>query len=145
MTDAQLAIVVLAAGQGTRIFALAYGTEKGAPIPIRDAMGFMRGYKKDKNGQTVLTTVKGTALQAIAEAGKGSFYHASFGGGHLQRVVADIDKLEKTEFDSEIATQYDERFQIFVFMALMLAMIEIILGERNPLSKIWKGRFEVTS
>jgi Ca-activated chloride channel family protein len=131
--------------EGTRIFSLAYGTEKGAPIPVRDAMGFMRGYKKDKAGQTVLTTVKGDALQALAEAGKGSFYHASFGGSHLQKIVSDIDKLEKTQFESEIATQYDERFQIFVFLAIMIALFEILLGERAPLSRIWKGRFEVSS
>lgn len=131
--------------EGTRIFALAYGTEKGAPIPLRDAMGFQRGYKKDRSGQTVLTTVKGQALEALAQAGKGSFYHAAFGGSHIQKIASDIDKLEKTEFESEIATQYDERFQIFLLLGILIALLEILLGERAPASKMWKGRFEVNT
>lgn len=128
---------------GVRIFSLVYGTEKGAPIPERDGMGFLRGYKKDKNGQTVLTTVKGDALKALAQAGQGSFYHASFGGDHLQRIVNDINQLEKAQFESEIATQYDERFQIFVLLGVIIALLEIVLGDRRPASRLWKGRFEV--
>lgn len=128
---------------GVRIFSLVYGTEKGAPIPERDAMGFMRGYKKDRSGQTILTTVKGEELKALAEAGQGSFYHASFGGDHLQKIVDDIGRLEKTQFESEIATQYDERFQIFVLMGIAIALIELFMGDRRRASRLWKGRFEV--
>jgi len=129
--------------EGTHIFSLIYGTEKGAPIPVRDGMGYMQGYKKDNNGQTILTTVKGDELRAIAKAGKGSSYHASFGGDHLQKIVGDIGQLEKTQFDSEIATQYDERFQIFILLALIFALVEMFLGDRRPASRLWKGRFEL--
>jgi Ca-activated chloride channel family protein len=131
------------AKEGMKIFSLAYGTEKGAPIPEKDGMGFLRGYKKDKSGQTILTTVKGEALQALAQAGEGSFYHASFGGNHIQKVVEDIGKLEKTEFESEIATQYEERFQLFVLIGIVIALLELFLGDRSPASRLWKGRFEV--
>jgi Ca-activated chloride channel homolog len=129
--------------EGIRIFTLAYGTEKGAPIPERDNMGFLRGYKKDSKGQTVLTTVHGAALEALAKAGLGVFYHASFGGTHLQRVAADIGKLEKTQFESEMATSYDEKFQFFLGLALILSLIEIFMGERRSAFRLWKGRFEV--
>lgn len=130
--------------QGLRIFALAYGTEKGAPIPVRDNLGFMRGYKKDRSGNTILTTVKGEALKALAEAGKGAFYFASIGGNHLTNIVSDIDKLEKTMFESEMATQYDERFQTFLLFAFLIGLIELILGDRKAATQIWKGRFEVS-
>jgi Ca-activated chloride channel family protein len=131
------------AKENTRIFSLVYGTEKGAPIPERDGMGFLRGYKKDRNGQTVLTTVKGDELQALAQAGQGSFYHASFGGDHLQKIISDINQLEKTQFESEIATQYDERFQTFVLLGVILGVLELLLGDRRRASRLWKGRFEV--
>lgn len=130
--------------KGVRIFSLAYGTEKGAPIPERDSMGFLRGYKKDKSGKEIITTVKGTALQALAQAGKGSFYHATFGGNHLDSIVADIDQLEKAEFDSEFVTQYDEKFQIFLALAFLIGCLELVLGERVGSSRLWKGRYEVT-
>jgi len=128
---------------GIRIFTLAYGTEKGAPIPERDSMGFLRGYKKDRKGQTVLTTVKGAALEALASAGQGAFYHASFGGNHLNRIAEDIGKLEKAQFETQMATNYDEKFQIFLLCALLLSFIEMILGERRGAFRLWKGRFEV--
>lgn len=131
------------ASEGIRIFSLAYGTEKGAPIPERDNMGFLRGYKKDRNGQTVLTTVHGGALEELAKMGQGSFFHASFGGTHLQRIVEDINKLEKAQFESEMATQYDEKFQVFLIFGLVLCLFEILLGERKSDFRLWRGRFEV--
>lgn len=130
--------------KGVRIFSLAYGTEKGGTIPERDSLGFLRGYKKDRSGKEIVTSVKGGALQALAQAGKGSFYHATFGGSHIDSIVADIDQLEKAEFDSEFVTQYDEKFQIFLFLAFLVGCFEIILGERKGASRLWKGRYEVT-
>lgn len=131
------------AAEGTRIFTLAYGTEKGGPIPEKDQMGYLRGYKKDRRGQTVLTTVVGKELEALAQAGKGSFYHAFYGGDQIQKVAEDIDKLEKAQFQSEVQMQYDEDFQKLLFLAVVFALIELFLGERRTGFKIWKGRFEV--
>lgn len=130
------------AQQGIRIFSLVYGTEKGAPIPERDGMGYLRGYKKDSQGRTVLSTVKGEVLRAIAQKGQGSFYHATFGGDHLKKIDSDIDQLEKTQFESEIATQFDERFQFFVFLGIVFALIELYFGDRRSASRLWAGRFE---
>lgn len=130
-------------GEGVRIFTLAYGTEKGGPIPVRDGMGFLKGYKKDRQGQTVITTVKGDALRALAEAGSGGFYFATVGGDQAKLLVEDIGKLERTQFDTTMATQYEERFQVFLFIGILLALIELFLGERRQGFKFWKGRYEV--
>lgn len=129
--------------QGIRIFSLAYGTEKGGAIPVRDGMGFLKGYKKDRQGQTILTTVKGDALRALAEAGKGSFYFATIGGDQTKHLVEDITKLEKTQFDTTMATQYEERFQIVLLIGIIIALLELFLGERRSGFLFWKGRYEV--
>lgn len=131
------------AGEGVRIFSLAYGTEKGGAIPVRDGMGFLKGYKKDRQGQTILTTVKGDALRALAEAGKGSFYFATFGGDQTKLLVEDISKLEKAQFDTTMATQYEERFQAILLLGIILALIEMFMGERRSSFRFWKGRYEV--
>lgn len=131
------------AKKGIRIFTLAYGTEKGGTIPVRDGMGFLKGYKKDRAGQTVVTTVNGEALREIAQAGQGSFYYASFGGDHLKNIVEDLGKLEKSEFESSVATQYEERYQLFLLLGILIALMEIFLGERKSSFRFWKGRFEV--
>lgn len=129
--------------EGIRIFTIAYGTEKGAPIPVRDRLGFLTGYKKDEARNTVLTTVKGDALRAIAKAGDGSFYHSTFDGNHLKNLAEDIGVLEKTQFNSEIAMQYEEKFQIFVALGILFLMFSMLLGERKKSYGLWKGRFEV--
>lgn len=131
------------ASEGVRIFSLAYGTEKGGAIPVRDGMGFLKGYKKDRQGQTVLTTVKGDALRSLAESGQGSFYFATFGGEQTKLLVEDISKLEKAQFDTTMAVQYEERFQSILLLGILLALLELFLGERRTAFRFWKGRYEV--
>lgn len=131
------------AQNGTRIFTMAFGTEKGGAIPERDGMGFLKGYKKDRTGQTIITTVRGDALRALADAGQGSFYFSTIGGNQIKSLVEDINKLEKTQFDTTMATQYDERFQLFLIVGLLMGLGELVLGERRHAFKFWKGRFEV--
>ena len=133
------------AKKGIHIFTIAYGTEKGAPIPERDNMGYLRSYKKDKSGNTVLTQVKGQMLQDLAKSGQGSFYFASFGGTHMKELSQDLDKLEKTQFESQVATQYEEKFQIFLLFAFLISLIEILINRRRNLTDFfkhhWRGRF----
>lgn len=131
------------AEKGIRIFGLVYGTEKGGNIPERDSLGFLKGYKKDAANQTVITKVNGEAIQALAQAGQGEAFFAAPGGNHLPRLVGAIDQLEKTQFESQVATQYDEKFQILLIFALIFAAIELVLGERKRAHRLWRGRFEV--
>lgn len=132
------------ADQGMRIFTIAFGTEKGGPIPVRDERGYLIGYKRDRNGQNVLSQVRGDFLRELASAGRGSFHHAGvLGGIEAKRIKEDLDKLEKAEFASSLAMNYDERFQIPLFIGLMLAFLDWLIGERRRVGRIWKGRFEV--
>ena len=110
------------AQNGTRVFAMAFGSERGGKIPSRDGRGLLQGYVKDKKGSEVVTRVNEDLMRQIARAGGGSFYHVTFGGSQMKGLREDIDKLEKTEFDSLSAENYDERFQIPLFMALLLAL-----------------------
>jgi len=130
---------------GVRIFTVAYGTEKGAPIPERDSLGFLRGYKKDPSGNTILTTVKGEALQSMAKMGEGSFNFAQTDGSHIKNLIEDINILRKTEFETAMAVQYEEKFQLPLFLGFLLGLIELVMGERRRQFRMWRGRFEVPS
>lgn len=131
------------AGEGTKIFTMAFGTEQGAPIPMRDERGYLRSYKRDRAGKEVISTVKGEFLRQLAEVGGGSFHHATFGGAEAARIKADLDKLQQTEFASSLATSYDERFQIPLFLGVLLILLEMLISDRKSAGRIWKGRFEV--
>ena len=117
--------------QGVRIFAIGAGTAQGAPIPSRDEFGQLKGYKKDKSGQIVMSRVNTDFLRQLANAGKGAYYHASFTGDEVRQLEADLDKLEKTEFESDFMRKYDERFQIPLFIAFMLLVLEMLMTERK--------------
>lgn len=131
------------AQEGIRLFALGVGTENGGPIPIRDEFGNLRGYKKDEAGKVILTQTKGTVLKELAQQGKGSFYHLTFGGNASQNLYEDIRKLEQAQFNSSVVTSYDEKYQNFLIFGLLLALIELFVGERKGRARLWKGRFEV--
>lgn len=134
-----------AAQQGIRIFSIAFGTERGAPIPLRDERGFLRGYKKDDSGKEIVTQVKGTALRELAAAGKGSFHHISFGTQDAHSIRAELNKLQKAQFATEMATSYDEKYQIFLIIGLVLALLELLISQRQAAGRIWRGRFEVAT
>lgn len=129
--------------QNIRLFTVAYGTEKGGAIPVRDQMGYMRGYKQDENRSAVISQVNGEALSKLAEAGKGTFSFAIVGGGHLKKISDDLSVLEKTQYDATTATQYEEKFQIFLLISLFLIILDLALSERKSLGghrPAWKGR-----
>lgn len=124
-----------------RVFTIAYGTEKGGTIPKRDNFGYLKGYKTDNSGQTIITQVKGDFLKQVAQKGKGSFYFSVFGGNHIQSLINDFRDFEKSQFESTVVTDYEERFQMFLLMAFFLALVELIMGERKTKSAKWRGRY----
>jgi Ca-activated chloride channel family protein len=131
------------ADDGMRLFTIAFGSERGAPIPIRDERGFLSGYKRERSGQNVISKVNADFLRQLAQVGRGSFHHATSGGMEAKLVKEDLDKLEKKEFASTLETNYDERFQIPLLIGFLLTLIDLLIGEKRSTGRIWKGRFEV--
>ncbi|MCM2281496.1 MAG: VWA domain-containing protein [Bdellovibrionaceae bacterium] len=129
--------------EGMRIFTVLVGTEQGAPIPIRDERGYIQGYKKDRNRNEIVSKTKGTVLQELASAGKGGFFQLTFGGREMKMIKDDLNKLEKAEFDSQLQTNFDERYQGFLLVGFLLALAELLIGERKSDGRLWRGRFEV--
>lgn len=130
---------------GIRVFTMAFGSERGGKIPKRDARGLLKGYVRDKSGKEVLTKVNYEMLKQIARAGKGSFYHVTFGGSQMKRLKEDLDKLEKSEFDSLTSESFDERYQLPLFFAFLFALIELFIGTRKKWRGEWQGRFSAQS
>lgn len=130
------------AQDGVRIFTIAYGTEKGGTIPMRDQMGQMTGYKKDRTGQTIITSVKGDFLKSLADAGQGQFYFALFNGDHLRKLADGISQLEKTQFQSSMMTQYDEMFGYPLIMGLFFVVLSLFISDHKKPAEEWKGRYE---
>ncbi len=127
---------------GVRIFSLAVGTEKGGTIPVRNKRGELKGFRKDKSNQIILSKTKGTILKKLAEKGKGSFHHLTFGSDVMRKVSDDIKKLDKAEFDNSTVAQYNEKFQLVLLFGIFFLFLEMSLGEKRTQGRLWFGRFE---
>ncbi len=136
-----LKVVRELAKEGIRVFTMAFGSERGGKIPIRNARGSLKTHVKNKKGEAVLTKVDAEMMRQLARAGHGSFYHVTFGGNQMKRLREDLDKLEKTEFDSLINEDFDEKYQIPLFFAFLFGLIELFIGYRKKQSGQWRGRF----
>jgi Ca-activated chloride channel homolog len=112
---------------GVHIFALGVGTAEGGPIP-EDSKDNTAAYKKYK-GELVWTKLDETTLQQLAKETGGAYFKASDTELEADALAAQIENLEKTEFSQTMTTQKEDRFGIFLFIAIILLAIEAVLGD----------------
>ena len=117
--------------QGVKIHTVGIGSPNGEPIPIVDRSGKQVGFKKDRDGEVILTRLDEVTLQKIALATGGKYYHASAGEMELDRIFDEIASLEKKELEGTLVTRYDDRFQWPLLLAMLFIVGEFFLPERK--------------
>ena len=118
--------------KGMCVFVLGVGSAQGAPIPIPGTGDYM----KDNTGNTVMSALNEDMCRQVAQAGGGAYIHVENNSAAQQRLDNELDKLAKKETSTTVYSDYDEQFQAFGILALLLLVLEIcILDRRNPLMK----------
>ncbi|MCK5734317.1 MAG: VWA domain-containing protein, partial [Candidatus Latescibacteria bacterium] len=120
-----------AAKEGVRIYAVGLGTYSGEVIRLKDEKGRFTGYKKDRGGSIVKTRLDEKTLEEMAGATRGKYYRASTSASVADQIYEDLSKLEKRELESKEYAQYQERFQYFLFVAILLFGLEALLSDRK--------------
>jgi Ca-activated chloride channel family protein len=120
-----------ASEKGIRIFTIGMGSPEGAPIPLYNEADQQVGYKKDRQGQTIITKLDETMLQQIASAGNGSFTRASTSRDGLNKVFDEINGLEKADIETRMFSEYEDRFQYFLAISLAFLIAELFIAERK--------------
>lgn len=128
--DDALNAVKDAYSQGISVFVLGMGSPQGAPIPIY-SNNMKMGYKKDKNESTIISKLNAEMLSDLAKAGGGKFIQASNSEVGLDYLFTEINNLEKVEFSSKMITDYEDRYQYFVALTILLLLIESFLHEKK--------------
>ncbi len=138
--DAAVKAAQEAAKRGVRVYTIGMGLADGAPIPEYNKYGQQTGYRKDKNGNTIITKLNETMLQQIAAAGNGIYVRASNSNVGLSKIYDDIEKLDKSEIEAKVFTDYEDQFQKFVALAIILLLVEIFIssGKRE-----WERKFNI--
>ena len=136
--DDAIAAAHAAAEKGTVIHTIGIGSPEGSPIPIYKNK-VQTGFRKDREGNTVVTKLNEGALEEIAAAGNGVYIRASQGEIGLLSLQERIGKMEKKTFDSKMYTDYEDWFWLFISIALFLLILESVLTTRT--SKWWIKMF----
>ncbi len=124
---------------GVKIYAIGLGSPQGVPIPVYNKAGKQIGYKKDRNGNTVLTKLDEATLQEITSKGNGQYYKGSNTENELEMVYNDLAKLQGSEYGATKITEYEDRYYYFLIPAVILLFLELFINDKK--SK-WFKKFE---
>ncbi len=128
-----------AAAEGMRIFAIGIGTKEGGPIPVSNAAGAISGYKKDRQGRTVMTHLHEGLLTQLAKATGGAYFHASPSLSEAQTIANLILKQGKAGPGRSGRRRYRNQFMIPLFLSFLLFLAEFLMPE-TPDNRIEKLR-----
>ena len=119
-----------ASKKGITIYTIGMGLPEGAPIPVFSG-NVQIGYKKDNEGQTIMSKLDETLLQRIAGIGKGMYVRATTSETGLNKIFEDISKIQKSEIEEKQFSDYEDRFQYFVALALFFLIADLFVFERK--------------
>ena len=123
-------LLELAERSGITIITIGLGSVKGAPIPIKEN-NIVKSYKKDENGDVVVTKLNTQLLNTIANSSSGFYIE----GVNTELVVEEIAKrlkeMDKKEFESKQFVAYKDQFQWFISFAILFLSLELLVFEKK--------------
>jgi len=137
--DDPVSAAQMAASNDVFIHTIGMGSPDGAPIPVYSGYK-MLGFKKDSEGNTVMSKLDETTLRRIASIGNGTYTRATNIDIGLDKIFDDIKEMEKQEFESKVFSSHESRFQYFIGFAIVLLIIEMAIF--NKKSK-WFAKFNL--
>ena len=116
------AAIEAARKNGIKVFAVGVGEEQGVPIPVGNGE-----FKKDEEGNTVMTAFNRGMLENLASIGNGSFYHLGQQGNIEEDVIAELNKLEGKDFEESDYSNFNSYFYWFALVVLFLLFMEFVI------------------
>ena len=118
----------IAAKNNITIYSIGVGTEKGSPIPIKKN-GIVMSYKKDINGDVVITKLNKTYLENISDKTGGKFIEGSITNDVVQEVIQILENTEKKEFDTQKFSEFEDQFQWFIFLGFIFIVFDLFMKD----------------
>ena len=119
-----------AAEKGIQVSVLGVGMPDGAPIPVEGTNDFRR----DRDGNVVVTRLNAQMCQEIAQAGDGIYVRVDNSNAAQKVIAQEINKMAKADVETQVYTEFNEQFQAVAWIILLLLLAEMLILERkNPL------------
>ncbi|MBD0831110.1 vWA domain-containing protein [Aestuariibaculum sediminum] len=116
--------------QGIRIFTVGVGDVKGGPIPIKGVGGSI-SYKKDSEGETVITKLNEETLQTIASEANGIYINGRSTNEVVESIGDILNNMDKKEFETKQFADFKDQFQWFLGFAIFFLLLDIFLLDRK--------------
>ncbi|MHC4308108.1 MAG: vWA domain-containing protein [Planctomycetota bacterium] len=117
--------------QGIVVYTVGVGKKEGAYIKLKDGKG-NETLLKDREGQVVKTRLDEVLLNKIALETGGAYtpaYGTQWGLANIYTNI--IGNMEEKQLGGRKIKLYENRFQIPLFIAIILIMLESLIGERT--------------
>ncbi|MBN2765329.1 MAG: VWA domain-containing protein [Paludibacteraceae bacterium] len=125
--DDAIGAAKLAAEKGIVVHVVGMGKPEGAPIPLDGTMSF----RKDKDGNVVVSKLNEEMCQNIAVAGQGTYVRADNNNSAYRVISKELDNLAKSKIESRVFSDYNEQFQSFALLALILLFLDSFIFDRR--------------
>jgi Ca-activated chloride channel family protein len=125
--DDAVAMAKQAHEHGIQVFVIGIGKPEGSPIPKAGTNEYM----KDRSGQVVVSKLNEEMCQQIAAAGHGVYVRCDNTNTAMRALQKELDELATAELETTVYADYNEQYQSFVLVALLLLVIEFFIMMRK--------------
>ena len=115
---------------GISIFTVGLGSIKGAPIPIK-SNEVIESYKKNLEGDVVITKLVPGLLQEIANSSNGIYIRGEKTQEVVDEIIKKLKEMDKQEFESKEFVAYKDQFQWFLGLGLFFLCLELFVYEKK--------------
>lgn len=116
--------------EGIKTYTIGVGTAKGGPIPIK-RRGITESYKRNSQGEVVITKLNEKTLQNIASEGNGEYVNGANTETTVAFITSRLNAMDKKEFEAKKFSEYKDQFQWFLGLGIFLLLLDIFLLERK--------------
>lgn len=125
--DDAVAVAKRAKEMGIKVLVVGIGKPEGSPIPVPGTHDFI----KDRQGNVVVSRLNEDMCREIAEAGDGIYVRCDNTNTALRAIQKELDKLATQEIETQVFTDYNEQFQSFALIALLLLVLDFFIFNRK--------------
>ena len=125
--DDALAAAKAATEKGIKVFVAGIGKPDGSPIPVPGTNNF----RKDRNGNVVVSKLNEDMCREIAQAGQGIYVRCDNTNTATRAIQKELDNLASSEIETKVYADYNEQYQGFVLLALLILLIDFFIFNRK--------------